>query len=83
MGVQSFSDFSLVKNSACCLLLAGNYVGSIYNLQSTIRNLQSAFPLPLSPLQLISENGEIVLLARLDQKEGLRGLLYTDNIICL
>jgi hypothetical protein len=48
-------------------------------------NLQSAItpPLPLSPFQLISEDGEIVLLARLNQKEGVSGLLYTDNIVRL
>ena len=50
---------------------------------ASIHNLLKSQSSPLSPLQLISENGEIVLLARLDQKEGLRGLLYTDNIICL
>ena len=60
-----------------------NPQSKICNLKSTISNPPSTIPLPLSPLQLISENGEIVLLARLDQKEGLRGLLYTDNIICL
>jgi hypothetical protein len=82
-GSAIFFQLSVVKNPACCLLLAGICVGSIYNPQSAIRNPQSQPPLPLSPFQLISENGEIVLLARLNQKERLRSLLYTDDIICL
>ena len=38
--------------------------GEIPNPKSTISNL------PLSPLQFVSENGEVVFLARLYQKEG-------------
>jgi len=77
MGVQSFSNFSLVKNPASWQL-------RWRNLQSQIRNLQSSiYNFSLSPFQLISEDGEIVLLARLNQKEGLRGFLYTDNIVRL
>jgi hypothetical protein len=59
------------------------YRNSIVIPHSESPNPQSTIPLPLSPFQLISENGEIVLLARFDQKEGMRGLLYPDNIICL
>jgi hypothetical protein len=70
MGVQSFSNFSLVKNSASWQLRWRNLQSSIYNLS-------------LTPFQLISEDGEIVLLARLNQKEGVSGLLYTDNIVRL
>jgi hypothetical protein len=44
-GSAMFFQLSVVKNPACCLLLAGNCVGSIYNQKSAIHNPPTFVPI--------------------------------------